>query len=590
MGGLRTLRLFMAAVVIASTTVSASAAAQPPPVFELPEVIVPGRRPQAARATPATVTVITRAELERIGARTIADVLRLVPEALVRAYGGYGSLAEPAIRGFGPGQVLVLIDGVPVNNVALGQADLSTISVAGVERVEVLRGAFGAISGSGAVGGVINIVTSGAAGSALRVRLGGFGERQVLVSAAAGGATLSIESAASDGVRPNSDAAAFTAVGQLDLGAGRRLSIHHTRMHLGTPGDVALPTPQDRQSLTRTLAQAQWTTGGTRGRLFAVAESLGFTSPFGDGTYRSLVLGGELQREWDLGAGRVLVGGLELQRQALNALVFGSPIAADVTVAAGYLQLDTILSPRGLGSLAVRVDAHSVYGLTLNPRAGVVFSLDDRTRLRLGVGRTFRGPTFLHLYFPGCSNPTLRPETAWTAEASVERETDRTRAVLTAFASEATDLISGGCPPQNIGAASIRGLSADVRTAVSPVLLAAANVTLHSAVDRATGAPLPRVPGLIARAVLTYTPRPGTALTLLGEYVGPRPDVDFSVFPASAVQLPSYVSLALRYEHTLPSGWAIMVGIDNLLDAAYEVVKGYPVPGRTVFVTASRRF
>lgn len=605
---MRTLRLFVTAAVIASVAtqsppvvastpviaiapVMAIAAKQPPPVFELPEVVVPGRRPQAGWATPASVTVVTRADLERIGARTIADVLRLVPEALARTYGGYGSLAEPAIRGFGPGQVLVLIDGVPVTNVALGQTDLSTISIVGVERVEVLRGAFGAISGSGAVGGVINIVTTGAPGSAFRVRIGGFGERQVQVSAATGGAVISIETAGADGFRPNSDVAAFTAVGQLDLGSGVRLGIHHTRLHLGTPGDIALPTPQDRQSLTRTLAQANWTNDSAgRGRLYAVAESLVFTSPFGTSTYRSLVTGGELQRQWDLSPGRVLVGGLEIQRQALDALVFGSSIVQDATAAAAYLQADTVLSGRGLASAAVRLDAHSAYGLTLNPRAGVVLRLDDRTRLRFGVGRTFRGPTFLHLYFPGCSNPSLRPETAWTAEASLERAAGRARAVVTGFASEATDLISGGCPPQNIGAASIRGISADVRIAISPALGMAMNMTLQSAVDRATGSPLPRVPGLTARAVLTYAPHPGTAVTVLAEYVGPRADVDFSVFPALAVQLPAYGDVALRYARQLPSGWTITLGIDNLLDASYEVVKGYPVPGRTVFVTASRRF
>jgi len=587
----RSLR-FWAWLCVLSVVPLPAAAQLAPPVFELPEVVVPGRRPQPAGATPASVTVITRVELERLGARTVAQALRLVPEAMVRAYGGFGSLAEPSIRGFGPGQVLVMVDGVPVNNIALGQADLSSISTAGVERIEVLRGAFGAISGSGAVGGVINIVTGAAAGTAVTTRVGGFGERVVRVSRAGEGASLSLESAGSDGTRPNSDAVTTTAVVRLDLAPGLRLAAHYTRMDLGTPGDVAAPTPQDRQALARTVVQSQLgaPSGPVRGRVYAVGEHLAFSSPFGASTYDSSVAGGEVQRQWELAPGRALVGGLEVQRQRLDALVFGSPILQAATTGAAYLQYDAAFSPRSLASLAVRVDAHSAYGVTVNPRAGVVVALSDQTRLRLSAGRTFRGPTFLYLYFPGCSNPSLRPETAWTAEASVERSTPRGVAAVAAYLSEATDLISGGCPPQNIGAASIRGVSADVRGRLGARLSGAVNVTVQQAVDRATGDPLPRVPAAMAHVVLTYEMAPGSALSLLGEYVGPRRDVDFSVFPAAAVDLPGYLDLALRYQRQSPSGWTVTVGVDNLLDASYEVVKGYPAPGRTLFVSASRRY
>ncbi|MGH2399390.1 MAG: TonB-dependent receptor plug domain-containing protein [bacterium] len=577
---------------LAPLLVVVQAFAQDPPVFELPEVIVPGRRPQSPGSTPASVTVITRAEIERLGARTIAEVLRLVPELTIRTYGGFGSLAEPSIRGFGPGQVLVTVDGIPVNNVALGQADLSTISTAGVERIEVLRGAFGAISGSGAVGGVINIVTSAEAGPLVAARTGGAGERGLRLSGGTGRLAVSLEAAGSDGFRPNSDAATMTAIAGLTLGGATRINVHHTRMHVGTPGDIAFPTPQDRQSLERTILQSQWGTGtdSSRGRLYYVTEQLDFSSPFGASAYASSILGGEIQRQWDLAPGRVLVGGLEMQRQQLDALVFGSSIIRDAVLGAGYLQYDAALSARSLASFAVRVDTHSTYGMSVNPRAGIVVNIHDHLRVRLGAGRTFRGPTYLHLYFPGCSDPSLRPESAWTAEASVERIFTATIFTITAFASEATDLISGGCPPQNIGAASIRGASAEVRGQLRGALSGRLNLTAMQATDRATGMGLPRVPDITAHAAFTYNLWSGSTLTLLGEYVGRRPDMDFSVFPAVPIMMPGYFDLALRYHRESPSGWAVVVGVNNLLDSSYEAVKGYPVPGRTMFVSASRRY
>jgi len=55
--------------------------AQEPPEFELPEVISPGRRPQRAAASPASVTVLTAADLRRLGARTVGEAIGFVPEA-----------------------------------------------------------------------------------------------------------------------------------------------------------------------------------------------------------------------------------------------------------------------------------------------------------------------------------------------------------------------------------------------------------------------------------------------------------------------------------------------------------------------------
>src|SRR3989442_14004431 len=91
-----------------------------PPTFELPEVIVPGKRPQPATSTPASVTVISRDEIERSGARTVADAVRTVAELSVRAYGGIGALALPSILGSSPALVLVLLDAISLNSLALG--------------------------------------------------------------------------------------------------------------------------------------------------------------------------------------------------------------------------------------------------------------------------------------------------------------------------------------------------------------------------------------------------------------------------------------------------------------------------------------
>ena len=565
------------------------AAAQTPPEFELPEVIIPGRRPQPVVSTPASVTVLTRDELDALGITTLAEALALVPEVFVRRYGGAGSLAESSIRGFGPGQVLVLLDGVPLNNVALGQTDLSTISLNGVERIEVLRGPFAALAGSGALGGVINIVT-GRARPAATIRYGGAGERRVSVSGGTGATSYGLDLGGSDGDRPNSDHADVTARVEIRPREDLRFSVHHHRAHLGTPGDLAAPTPFDRQGSERTVVQAQWSTASVLARGYSTSERLTFDTPFGTSTYHAAVVGGEWQRRWALSASRLVVAGLEVQGQRIDALVFGSRIREDAVLAAGYVQYDALLAPRLLTSLGIRLDTHSRYGTAVNPRAGVVYSLDERTRVRAAAGHTFRGPTFLHLFFPGCSNPALTAESAWAAEVGVERTISAGVVVVTAFASEARDLISTGCPPINVDEASFRGISLEGRLRVRDRTEFRLNLTGQHAVDRLSGAALPRVPAVVANAAVSYRLSETSSLAAVLRYVGPRHDLDFSVFPVAPVELPGYADLSLRYQRRMSDAWTVTVGLDNVLDARYEVVKGFPAPARRVFVSASGSF
>jgi vitamin B12 transporter len=540
-------------------------------------------------STPASVTVFTREELDALGIATLVEALALVPELFVRAYGGAGSLAEPSIRGVGPGQVLVLLDGVPLNNVALGQADLSTISLNGVERIEVLRGPFAALAGSGALGGVINIVT-GPARPAAAVRLGGAGERRLSISGATGGASYGLDLSGSDGDRPNSDHAGMTARVEFRPREGLRFAVHHHRAHLGTPGDLAAPTPFDRQASERTVMQAQWTTASSLARGYYTNERLTFDTPFGTSTYQAEVAGGEWQRRWALSASRLLVAGLEVQGQRLDALVFGSTIREDAVLAAGYAQYDALVTPRMLTSLGIRLDTHSRYGTAFNPRAGIIYSLDERTRVRAAVGRTFRGPTFLHLFFPGCSNPALTAESAWAAEVGAERTISAGVVGATLFASEARNLISTGCPPLNIDEASFRGLSLEGRVRVRGGPEFRLNLTGQEAIDRRTGAALPRVPSLVINATVTHRLAATSSLAAVLRYVGPRHDLDFSMFPAAPVELPGYVDLGLRYQYRISDFVTVTVGLDNVLDARYEVVKGFPVPARRAFISASGRF
>jgi iron complex outermembrane receptor protein len=103
----------------------------------------------------------TRLSTEEINSRgqDLADILRRVPGAHVRDYGGLGSYATISLRASTSEQVTVLVDGVPQNRALGGAVDLSSIPATQVEEINVFRGFGPADLGLGGVGGVIDVRT-----------------------------------------------------------------------------------------------------------------------------------------------------------------------------------------------------------------------------------------------------------------------------------------------------------------------------------------------------------------------------------------------------------------------------------------------
>ncbi len=151
---------------------SGAALAQPVPVQQLQPVQVLGTAEQEVRES-LGVSVITAEEIEnRPPAGDLAEVLRREPGVNLTgnsASGNRGNNRQVDIRGMGPENTLILVDGKPVssrNSVRYGwngdrdtHGDTNWVPAEEVERIEVLRGPAAARYGSGAMGGVVNIIT-----------------------------------------------------------------------------------------------------------------------------------------------------------------------------------------------------------------------------------------------------------------------------------------------------------------------------------------------------------------------------------------------------------------------------------------------
>jgi vitamin B12 transporter len=108
--------------------------------------------------TGAPVTVLDAKTLEILGKTDVLEALRLVPGSSLVETGAKGGAASIFIRGGNSNFNKVLIDGIPANDIG-GGIDLSQFSMAGVERIEVLRQANSVIAGTDALAGVISITS-----------------------------------------------------------------------------------------------------------------------------------------------------------------------------------------------------------------------------------------------------------------------------------------------------------------------------------------------------------------------------------------------------------------------------------------------
>jgi vitamin B12 transporter len=269
--------LLVALAVPLSTAVRGPAQEAPPgpPTFQLPDIEVAGKRPQVPATSPASVSIITSDEIAAMGALTVGDALRVLPEVFVKSTGGAGALTTVSIRGQASTRVLILLDGVPLNRPDQPSVDLSTLPIQDVERIEVLRGPFSAIYGSSALGGVVNIVTRAAPQTSVSSRVGSFGESANVVSTggAVGNLTYLVQGilTGSTGFATDNDYSNSTVTAKLHWtmsdDAGWTLTVNRFWHDVGTPGALPADTqdPNARTLEGRTLVDLAWRSGKADG-------------------------------------------------------------------------------------------------------------------------------------------------------------------------------------------------------------------------------------------------------------------------------------------------------------------------------------
>lgn len=470
-----------------------------------PDMVVTATRiPTPAERIPAATTVIDRRDIEERGYVTLADALAAVPGFRLVQAGGAGQQASGFVRGTNSRHVLVLRDGVPLNEPSEPNAafNFGNELLGDVERIEVVRGPVSAVYGTAAIGGVVNLITRRApadrafapygeiAGGTQRTLRGYLGAGGTIGGFDYGltGQSLSTEGSnatapritTNRGERDGLRAAAVTAragvtIGETTpdsvVGATRIEGLLRWRENtLGLddiPRDDPNYTGQDRswfgyiRSQTA-LAGGAWTTGL---RLSASEDRRRYVNlPDGGnrfGRADDLYIGERRGIAWDntlrLPAGGFLTdasitfgGGWDREsaESASGSPSFRTTVDARQTSGYGYIGAQARLFERLDVTAALRFDAPEEFGTETTWRLGAVLALPEiSSRVRASAGTAFKAPSLyqrfgvIGTFFRG--NPNLEAERAFSWEAGIETDIGRYATISALyFDSRVTDLIN----------------------------------------------------------------------------------------------------------------------------------------------------
>ncbi len=393
--------------------------------------------------------VLSRPAIIASGARTAGDALRAVPGIVIQERSRGGPQAV-SVRGANPDGVLVLLDGIPLNDPVTGEADLSTVSARSLTRATVLPGALSARFGPRAAAGVILLESSGDldpwhvstwAGSLGQLGLGVGGGRALWNGRWVGrvegrgldggfGFTIPAEAGGGEAYRSNADLMTWSAStgwsgplwdGDLNAVAGLETLVR------GLPGRSFAPSPNSRQDLGRARISVGWNgglldDGSLSVRTFATRQSTRFRdsdppfgAPYDDRTVLQAIGASVEATIPGIGVLRAISAGVDLDVQSVEseALSFDVPSTRSDL---GLRASGTWSPAAGAWSLSTSVRGHWV-GRTDRWHGSHEVALNvplSRFRLRVAHRSAFSPPTLGDQFFrEGVGvepNPDLRAE------------------------------------------------------------------------------------------------------------------------------------------------------------------------------------
>jgi iron complex outermembrane receptor protein len=628
---LKGLRHFLCSLLTTLATGSIAAPLTENGIEQLLEIRLASAARYAQRPAdaPSMVTVIGADEIRRHGWRNLSDALASLRGVHLTYDRGYTNIG---VRGFGRpsdynSRVLLLIDGIPINDGVYDQAPIGTefpLDLTVVESIEYVPGAGSVMYGGNAFLAVINVVTSSGANRQSMVEAGvGSGRssevrviagkrddsgNDVLVSATKSrsrGRDLYFESYASPGANAWSRG--------LDHEAGDNLFVRYSQGGLqanliasdrlkgrpGGPWGTDLDDPRNRERDQRLQFGAIYEHRFDPDRLLTVQAHTMQYRYEGQWSYSGVLFPDSLEN-------RMLGGGLTLVNTALpgQTLVTGVTWRDDGRRRQYNPGLDTNTRRRALGvfmqddwvasdwatfSAGVRYDHVRDYASEnhISPRLALLLRPGPQSLVKMITGMAFRQPNAYETEYQftgtNAANRALRSEHIHTVELGIEQACNsglqlaasifhnRIRDVIVL----ATDAVSALPQHKNVGNVTAAGFEIEARLQAEgpwgPIDLKGS--TSWQQVRHESGVPLANAPQRLAKLLFT-TPLPSRRrLGAEAHYLGPRTADSGSILSAGS-NVSGHLVSHLFLGGKLERGFSWELRIQNLFDRRYAAVAG----------------
>jgi len=591
----------------------------------------------------SSTTIVDSATIEKSGAVFVADLLRTVPGLDIVRNGGAGTKTSIFIRGAKSDHVLVLVDGIKINDpMAAGRGiDLGALTTENVERIEIVRGPQSTLHGSDAIGGVINIITKR-----------GQGKPTFFVSAEAGSHRMHREQAGVSGstedskldyslhisrTATHSESAAAKWHGNSERDHFRSLAMS-ARLGLAASENLDLEI-YVRRGMSRAeidnsgghggddpnnVARTQWWQARLAGTLTTCDDKweqilgVSFTdkrrsydngpdaahpSSSVDSQFDSKLVKFDWQHNIFLvdrdSYTNTLSVGIETEKEYGSSSYtsysqwgpystsFAERTARNTAV---YLQDRIEINKSFFATIGVRRDDHENFGSHTTWRIAPMYVVPStQTRIRATYGTGYKSPSLYQLYSDS-GNPDLKPEQSKSWDAGVEQPFWDGKATVSAtyFHTRFSNLIDWVMTNPDFftgeyyNTARARSRGVELTAEVTPITnlhLRAAYTRTHTE-DAATGKPLPRRPRNKATFGADYRFHKNKAnVGAELNYVGHREDVQYP----GQIDVGSYALLNLVAGYDLNDKVRLFMRIDNLLDKRHEPSVGYGGPSRGIF-------
>ncbi|SFB66096.1 vitamin B12 transporter [Delftia tsuruhatensis] len=570
-------------------------------------VVTASRSEQSLRTVTADMTVIDAETIARSGATGVADLLVQVPGVQINRNGGPGQVTSVYLRGTSNQHTAVFIDGVRYSSQELqGGAVWSTLPLAQIERIEVLRGPAAAIYGSDAMGGVIQIFTKRADGQTRAYAEAGIGNQGTskLATGFQGGANgftygLNLADERSDGFdvypgntfSPNPDKDGYSNT-SLGLNAGYKTGIHqidasllHSRLR--THYDQSPPPFDDYDVVKNTTGSLRWQAGWNA--MYKSVVQISHTdsqsdrhtqSPErADGSSTNYLL----QNLFTLGQHRF---NIDLERredkldtqyawtQNTDSRRVQNSLSAGWRLTEGRHQFDANLRHDQVRDQQNKITGGLGYGL----------QIDERWRWVASAGTAFRTPT-LYERFTGQAAADLKPESSTNVETGLHYAAGANRLSAVVYRNKFKNLITydwNSAVPcncyRNWQSVETTGLTLAGSTRLGSANLGA-SLDFMNPENLETGKLLPY---RSKRMLKLNADTQAAGWTLGGEaqlYSGRYAD------EANTFKLGGYGVVNLYAQRQLTRQWTLLARVNNIADRDYAPTRGYANAGRTVFVS-----